>query len=209
MIKMKFISIILVSILIGAGISAVSAADLGGQIDVELTEFLLGAVHPRINLDNESSVSFLAELVEEDNSTYYQVNETLTINLAIEDNTDREQFIFPRLVICSAVLLRRPKFVAPFLGPNGYFKRWIAGRELLKTVNVVDSQFGGENKTDEIEIAVNFTIISETMPEPEEMTLIIATLGAPFPGDINGDEGLGRFIDHKKVTLDVTYTGLL
>jgi len=194
--KMKVVSIIIVTILIGAGVTSISVAQpLDGEIDVEIRE-ILGLVAPVINLKNESNVTFVAESSGDENETYYRVNDTLEISLDVTDNSGKESYIFPRPVFYTAVIFRKPKITLK----GGFFKRMLPTFEILKSVNVVNASLG-KNQTDFIQLKVNYSVadISGT----EQMTLHLLCFGIP-PGDANGIEGI-HVVDYKKVTLNVDY----
>jgi len=199
MFKLKMIAIIIVCLFLGTGISSISGSQvLDGQIDVEINGFILGSVHPRINLENESDVTFQADEVTEEDVTYYTVNDSIIINLDIDDNTGKDSYIFSRSVIFGALLIRKP---VVNLKVGGFLRRMFAAKPVLKIISVVNATIGA-NKTTQIEIPVNYTIAKETL-EDEDMTLHVMTMGM-LPGDINGVEGL-HVIDYKKVTLHVDY----
>ena len=202
MIKMKVITITIVSILLGAGITSVGIAQsLDGKIDVEVSKFL-GLVKPVINLENESDVSFVVRPVGDENSTYYQVNDTIEINLDITDNSGRGDtlpFVFGRSIFCSAIIWRMPKITLQ----GGFFKRLIPTFVPLQIVNVVNSTIG-KNKSTVIEFPLNYTIAEEVAnSEGEQMTMHILCMGM-IPDDVNGIGDI-KFISHKKVTINVGY----
>ena len=200
--KMKILAIMVVSLLVGLSTISVSGANkLDGQIDVEITQFI-GLVHPHINLDNDSDISFAAESVEQDNVSFFRVNDSITIDLEITDNTGKGSYLFARTFFYSAIILRQPVIN---MKVGSFLKRMIPAIELLKPVKVVNSTLGG-NRTTEIEIPVNYIIAKETL-EPEEMKLILVVFGMP-PGDINGIE-VFPLIDYKIVKLNVDYISIL
>lgn len=201
--KVKIISIMIVTLLISIGAVSVSGTNtLDGHIDVEVTQFFMGLVHPRINLANESDIAFIAEPVTQNNLSFFRVNDSITIDLDVTDNSGKDEYMFSRSVFYSAIIVRKPVIN---MKVGGYFKRMFPAFELLKPAKVVSSTLGG-NRTTEIVIPINYTIAKETI-EPEEMTLHFVTFGM-LPGDINGIEGL-HVISYKKVTLNVDYVAIL
>jgi len=194
--EMKLISIMIVTVLIGAGLSSISVAQpLGGQIDVEVSNFI-GIVSPVLNLDNESTVDFSAEFVEEGNNSYYKINDSLEINLDVTNNMGRDNLIFSRSLFYAAVLIRTPKIT--FTG--GFFKRMLP---VLKfgVKPIMDSMLV-QNSTPVIKLPVNYTLGADSIGT-EEMTLHLFTMGM-IPGDVNGIEGL-KIVDYQKVSLTVDY----
>jgi hypothetical protein len=198
--KIKMLSITIVGMLILIGMtSSMNADTLDGEIDVKLTQYLMGLVHPHINIESENDVSFNAEEVTEEDLTYYKINDSITISLNISDNTGKEEYIFSRALFYSAVIIRKPVIN---MKVGNFFKRMFPALELLRVVKVVNSTLGGNNMSTELVIPVNYTIAKETL-ESEEMSLYIAVMGM-LPGDANGLDGI-HVIDYKKIILNVDY----
>ena len=195
--KIKVISIMVVSILIGVGAFSASAEFLQGDIDVEITD-TLGLVCPRRDLDNTSMVEFIPTYVDDGNDSYWEINSSIDISLNITDNSGRENFWLPRSVMYTAILVRKDIKILPLIG---LFKRMVPVRELFKTVNVVESQLG-ENMTDTISIPVQYNVYNDTLG-PETMTLHLFVMGI-LPGDVNGIDGI-KVVEYKAIELQVDY----
>lgn len=198
--KIKFISIMIVSILLGAGITSIATAqELDGEIEVDIKQ-TLGIVSPVINLENETTIELEAELIEEENSSYYRVNDSIEINLNVTNDMENENPIFSRSVFYSAILIRKPVKIMPFGG--------IFGRILpifkVGIVPVIDSMLG-KNASAQIELPLNYTIMGDTLAD-EDMTLHLFTMGM-LPGDVNGINGL-KVVDYHKVTITANYTAI-
>ena len=193
----------IISIFIGAIVLSVSAAsmvgavDLTGEIDVEVDGWL-GVVTPIIGIDNQN-LTLDAELV---NDTY-TIDCNMTINLDIVDNSGRDTFYFSRGVVYSVIIFRKGAKLFPLLG---FVNRLVPHIELFKSAHVVDSQFGGGNqKQNCINISLNYDLPNnETYTNGEELTMNILVMGI-FPGDVNGIADDLPIIDHKTVTLTITY----
>jgi hypothetical protein len=199
--KIKLISITIVSLLITIGAFSASGDFLDGDIDVEIRESLLGVVYPHITLANESEITFVAEFVDDGNESYWEVNETISINLDINDDTGRETFFFPRSMVYSAILIRKEAKIMPIFPIGNLFRRFFPVIQLGKSVNVVESQIG-ENKSDIIEIPVQYTIQNDSIAT-ENMVLHLLVMGI-LPGDLNGIN-MTKVIEHKAIDLTVNY----
>jgi hypothetical protein len=200
--KIKILSIMIISALIGTGIVSTSTAvQLDGQIDVEIRE-LFGLVAPIINIEN-TTVVFPAEPYDYKGTTQYYVNSTLEIELVVSDNSGRNDtflpYLFGRPLFYSAFMWRMPKITLK----GGFLQRFIPTFVPLRTVNVVNSTFG-KDETTTIQLPVNYTIADAAVTETEEMTLHLLCMGMP-PGDVNGIAGI-KIISHKKIALDVSYS---
>lgn len=204
MTKIKTISIMIAAMFVCVAFASIGGAEytLDGSVDVEITQYFMGLVHPHINLENESNISFIAEAVTDDNLTYFRVNDSIVIDLDITDNTGRENIYFPRTLMYSVVLVRNDAKLLPLFPLADAFKRIFPVIEIGKSVNVVNSQFG-ENKSDTIEIPVHYTIANDSVIGTENMTLHLVVMGM-LPGDINGVSGL-KIVEYKKIALTVDY----
>ena len=109
----------IVFLLIGLGTVTTNGQVLDGEIEIEVVDSI-GVVYPDVNLESENEFDFVAEFIEEENESYWEVNETISINLNITDNSGRENFLFPRTLIYSAVLVRNDAKLSPLAGA---FKR--------------------------------------------------------------------------------------
>jgi len=199
---MKKISIMIAFLLIGLGAVTTNGQVLDGEIEIEVVDSI-GVVYPNINLENESEFDFVAEFIEEENESYWEVNGTISISLNIMDNSERENFLFPRTLMYSALLVRNDVKLLPLAGA---FKRIFPVIEIGKSINVVNSQFG-ENKSDTIEIPVQYTMANDSVIETENMTLYLVVMGM-LPGDVNGVGGL-KIVEYKKIALTVGYVSIL
>ena len=200
--KIKTISVMIVFLLIGLGTVTTNGQVLDGEIEIEVVDSI-GVVYPDVNLGNENEFDFVAEFIEEENESYWEVNETISINLNITDNSGRENFLFPRTLMYSAVLVRNDAKLSPLAGA---FKRIFPVIEIGKSINVVNSQFG-ENKSDTIEIPVQYTLANDSVIGTENMTLHLIVMGM-LPGDVNGIGSL-KIIEYKKMVLTVGYVSIL
>ncbi len=204
--KNKIISVAIISILMLVGsISSVSSDSLDGEIDVEISQ-TLGIVAPHLDLSNESEINLQVETVEDENETRYMVNDTITINLDIDNNSDRIfNFTLPRSIIYSAVMIRKPLLQLNLWWPiKGLLDRIMPVRKLFGSANVVDSYLG-KNKTQEISLPVNYNLIGNDPANvtSENMTMYFSVMGF-LPADINGFDKL-PIVDIQKIDLTVNY----
>lgn len=196
--KIKIISILITSVLIGIGAFSASGEFLDGDINVEITDSL-GIVYPHIDLTNISEIVFNPEFVEDGSDSYWEINETLDIALDVNDNSGRENFFFPRSVVYSAMVIRKNVKILPLAG---LFRRMIPVIVIGKSVNIVDSQLG-KNKSITLTIPIKYTVYNES-PEPETMVLHLLVMGM-LPGDLDGIDGI-KWMEYKSIELSVNYS---
>lgn len=202
--KIKIISVMVTVMLLGliATASIAGAAELDGDIQVEITEFL-GIVRPRINLIDNQSVNLAVRKVEGNKSANetdkYFLNDTLEINLSKTGDTGREFFIFPRAVVANVILARKFTDVdaLPLLG---FFKRLFPVKKVVSATVIAGIIFS-KQEDDNVSIAMDYEIANGTLQE--NLTMHIAVMGF-LPGSINGLEMLS-IVDYKTVNLEVYY----
>jgi hypothetical protein len=202
--KTKIIPIIIAGLLIGLGAASIVNADtLEGKIDVTVSEWGVGVVTPELNLDNESSVEFGVDIEGTGDNTTFTVNDTLIINLDINDITEREEFWLPRSIVYTAVVFRIPFLQTKLLPLIGSLDRFLPIRAFFKSVNVVNSTIG-EEKSDNITIPVMYSIDNDTYHSGENLTLHLWIMGF-LPGVLNGISEEVPIIGYQKISLDITY----
>ena len=199
--KIKLTTLTIAALFLSIPVLSTAEADetLTGTINVEIKEWI-GIVYPEINIDNQS-VTFEVNISTDGSETTYQVEDTLTIELNITKNTDRENYIFPRSVFYSIIMTRKI-LDAKLLPIIGFFKRIFPVREIFKSVNVIKGMLGKEESS--INITLNYPISNETFHNGENLTMYIYVMGF-LPGDVNGLLKGIPIIDHAKVALNVSY----
>lgn len=204
--KIKIVSIIIVSMLIGlSATSLISAEKIDEKIDVEVKDWI-GVVYPSVSIENQS-VTFLVNITTIDNKTKYKVQDDLIIDLNITDNSGRDSFFFPRSLTYCAVLSRKINDVGLF-PLQGLRNRLFAHTEFFSTVNVVDSTIGG-GKANNITLTLRYSISEATYNNSgENLTLNLYIMGI-LPGDTNGVTDLIPIIIKEKVELEVNYAPLV
>lgn len=202
--EIKILSIVVVSLLIGIGATNFAGAvDLNGKVEAEVDSWV-GIVTPHITLDNQS-ITLQVNVTEDGENSSYIVEDELVIELNTTDNSGRETFIMPRSVFYSAVATRNI-FDAGILPIMSLLDRVLPIRELIRSTNVVDSMLGGEKDTN-ITIPANYEITNTTFEEGENLTLHLYVMGL-MPGETNGVVDGLPIIDHKVITLEITYEEL-
>jgi hypothetical protein len=198
----KMLSIMIISLFLTLTATSItgSSAVMSGDIDVDLKEWL-GIVYPRSNIEENQTVLLDAEAVSDGNETYYEVNDTLTIMMDINDESNRT-FLFPRSVFYTALFFRKILDVK-LLPIFGYFSRLCPVRALFNTVNVGDS-FLGKNASSNINITMQYTIDEETYNNGENMTMHFLIMGF-MPGDLNGLGEQIPIISYEKIPLKFEY----
>ena len=192
----------LLLLIIGASVGG-AEVELEGNIAVEIDGFS-GIVVPKLNMTNQSP-TFNVEVEKYEDEDSYFVNDTLIINLDIDDNTGRDIiYLLPRSVYYG-VIFNRPFSEAKLLKTHPW-EDGIIGRLLpvraFGGVPVVDSILGEKNTS--IKIDMKYSIRNETYNAGgETLTMYVFYMGF-IPGDINGIEGL-PIIGHDKITLDICY----
>ena len=146
--KMRNIAIISAIIIGLTATSATGTVNINNGIDVEV-DYWLGLVTPVIDLENQS-VIINANLGE--NETYY-VNDTIEIDINITDNTNRDNYILPRSMFYSILVVR--KNVGITFGFDILSRMFPV--KAFGSINVVDSMIG-ENVTDKITLPLEYTI---------------------------------------------------
>ena len=199
--KIKITSIMIVAMFIGMGAASICGAKetLNGEMKVEVSEWM-GIVSPKIDFGNQS-VTFNAEKETVDNETVYNVNDTLKINLNITDNSGRNTYILPRSMFCSVIMYRKP-IEAKLFPLMGILSRLFPVRQLLKSVNVVNSTLGGK-RDNNITIPLKYTITNDTFNKGENLSMMVYVMGF-LPGDLNGVKGV-PVVAHKTITLTTSY----
>jgi len=200
--KIKIMSIMAIIISMSCA-SMVGAVKLPGDINVKI-ENTIGLVKPVINIDNETpiDISLNVDIDGTGENITYHVNDTISINLAIEDTSGRDSFFFPRTVAYSVIIMRNITS-AKLLPISGFFKRMFPHIELFKSVNVVNSTIAGI-KQSQINISLDYYLTNNETYDGEQLTMYIFVMGI-LPGDVNGISSDIPFVDHKKVTLIVDY----
>jgi hypothetical protein len=219
--KIKITTISIVAVLICFGASTITGAvELDGSIDVEIEHFYFGMVYPRICVENQS-IELEVEVDTVDNQTTYRVNDTIEIDLDINDMTEREGWTLPRSIIYSVVIVRRLSLRELF-PLRGLINRAFPYMKLFGTVNLVNST-KGSNQSDKIILKLNYVVPRDQKPifkgkklgfldDPdypitrENLTMYITMLGF-LPGEVNGvgDQAFLKIVSHKKIALDVVY----
>jgi hypothetical protein len=110
--KMKICAIMIVALFIGAhAASFAGAEELGGTIDIDIND-ASGGIASELNLSDNQTIDIMVE----SDGVNYTVNTTLSINLTIEDNSERGAipWFFPRWAFVYTHLSRPEQFKAPF-----------------------------------------------------------------------------------------------
>jgi hypothetical protein len=200
--KVKITAVIIVSMLLGLGLSAISTAEeLDGEIKATVQEYV-GIVYPELCIDN-TSVTFKVNITEEEGNLTYMVEDVLQIPLNVTNETGRENFVFPRSIFCS-VIMRRPLLgnIMPMLPISNMIKRLFPVFKPLQTVNVLGGTLGAAD--DMLNITISYPISNVTFEEGENLTMTIVAMGF-LPGEVNGVGEKLPIVDHKTITLEVTY----
>ncbi len=199
--KGKIISIIVVSLLIGVvSVNFAGAAILTDRVEADVNGWV-GIVTPDITLGNQS-ITLLVNVTEDGDNATYTVEDELFIELNSTDNSGRSQFIMPRSIFYSAIVIRNPLDVN-ILPIKGYFGRILPIVEFAKSKNIVDSMLGGK-KDNNITIPAKYEISEETFNNGENLTMHFYVMGL-MPGETNGLSDSLPIIAHKTITLDITY----
>jgi len=191
--KMRNIAIISAIIIGLTATSAAGTVNINNGIDVEV-DYWIGLVTPVIDLENQS-VIINANLGE--NETYY-VNDTIEIDINLTDNTGRDNYILPRSMFYSILVVRQAEITFGF----DILSRMFPVRS-FGSINVVDSMLGN-NITDKITLPLDYKISNTTYDDGEEMTMHIMVMGF-LPGDTCDDPCRPPIIDYRKITLNATY----
>jgi len=180
--------------------------ELAGNIDVKIDGFI-GVVSPIINITEEQenqSVTFLVNATEDPEdpaNNSYIVEDTITIDLEITDNSGRDSFVISRFVIYHVMITRPIGKALP--GGLGIINRLFPVRKLGR-VHVVNSLFGG-NISENISIDFSYKLRNkELFDSGENLTLHITVIGF-LPGNSNGISDMLPIVDHKAISLDVKY----
>lgn len=209
--KIKIVVILIATMLLGlSAISISRAVDLEASIDVTLKDWG-GYVSPSVNVSTDEKKNQTIELKVKVNETgnpenyKYIVNDTLVINLNIDDQTGRKLgfFFIPRFVVYRIVLKKDPEdlFEPSIIKPASGAK------------NVVENVFsllGIWPIADKIEVAMSYNINNETFDQDngiENLSLVISTMGFP-PANVNGHgllDGENPIIDRQIVNLEIHY----
>ena len=198
--KTKIISVMIVTLLLGMGLSSMSGAEeMDGSINTVVEEYI-GVVYPHIEIDNETSITLKVNITDDGDNTSYHVEDTLQIPLEIADNTDRGTFIFPRAIFYS-VLIRRPIFQIG-ASPEKILKSLFPVFQPFDTARVTNSTFGP--KEEYLNISIDYYITNDTFYSGENLTMNLLVMGV-LPGEVNGIGEMLPIVDHKQVTLVVSY----
>jgi hypothetical protein len=168
--KIKFICMLIVSIMIGASaVASISAEEIEeGSLDITVNDGLWGTISPSINIPDETSITLEAIKV---NDTNYEVKDNLSI---------------PLTITCDKPNVLTPKFVYTVVRAR-------------RGIGDVKIQFNGVvpvyNGTiiydgivpDMITANARYNISGETFSEGEKMTLMVLAVGLP-PGEGNPNE---------------------
>lgn len=195
----------IVAMFIGMGAASICGAEetLNGEMKVEVSGWI-GIVSPKIEFGNQN-VTFDVEKETVENETFCNVNDTLKINLNITDNrSGGRKFILPRSMFYSIIMYRKPiEALFPLFPLSKMLSRIFPVKQLLKSVNVVNSTLGGK-RDNNITIPLKYTITNETFNKKgEKLSMMVYVMGF-LPGDINGIKGL-PIIAHKTITLNISY----
>jgi len=206
--KIKIISIMVVALFIGVSVATIGEAFVINEgISADIRGFD-GSVHPTINLENETDVTFLVNISTDENDTYYRVEDQLQITINTTDNSGREFLVFPR-GIAYAVVFKRPLINVigeglmkknAYPGADSLIKRWFPVFD-INAVSVVDAWLG--NASNMINISLDYSISEDQYNNSENITMYVYTMGI-IPGYINGGEEY-KIVASKEVTLHVNY----
>lgn len=187
------------------GVSAVSIAEeIDGEIKVIVKDYI-GVVYPQICLDN-TSVTFKVNITTDENETSYVVEDILSIPLNVTTETERDNFLFPRSIFYSVITTRSIKD-AKLLPIAGLIKRIFPVFVPFATANVIGGSLG--EKDEYLNITLNYPISNVTyLKGSENLTMHIFVMGF-LPGEVNGVADSLPIIDHKTITLAVTYEELV
>jgi len=178
--------------------TAQADALLDGGIDVEVKEWL-GIVYPQINLENQS-IEFEVEVTTDGDATTYRVNDTLIIDLNVNQD-DNRTYIFPRSVFFSA-FMRRSLALRDIFPLRGLINRLFPVMKFFKSVNVVKGMLGDADQS--INMSLDYAISNTTFESGENLTLSLYVMGF-LPGDLNGLSEDIPIITQEKVILTVSY----
>ena len=214
--KMKIVAMLIATMFVGLTATSISGAvDLNADINVTIDGFL-GVVSPIINQAIESqinqTVTFEVDVNEADaepeNHTYI-VNDSLVINLNINDQSERSlpllPFLSPRLVFYRVIIARGILDVLELPRKFGLLDRFFPVRVPLSSVGVVDTLRAVKDTN--ITIPIKYNIVNETFHGFENLTMHISVMGF-LPGDVNGfslQDAQIPIINKKEVNLEVFY----
>jgi len=210
--KMKIAAMLITAMCVSLAVTSISGAVyLNADIDVKVSNFI-GLVSPAINVSTDAqknqTVKFkvtVNETAVNETDWTYVVNDSLVINLTIDDQSGREVFLLPRLVFYRIVVMRDISEALDINANIGLLSKIFPVKVPLGSVNVVDT-YGGEKST-EISIGLSYQIDNLTFydPEGENLTMYITTIGF-LPGNVNGFlEGKIPIIDRQAINLHVLY----
>jgi hypothetical protein len=202
--KVKISVIMAATILISLIASPIiGAVYLDGDIEAEILPNWVGLIIPKINIsENQTKMLNIDYFPPEDNnSAYYKVNDTLTINISTIGEAPRDVFLLPRSVYVSVFVLRKDVPLFPIIGLTGnkagLFTRMMAG----KTFERVDVIPGFGQKEDDQFVNVSLKYRLEPV-DSENLTVHIFVMGL-VPGDLNGGKILP--VHYQKVDLLIDY----
>ncbi len=213
--KLKLVSILIVTVLIGAGVASVSVAEkLQDNITLDLEQFITN-VHPHINIADQN-ITIKVNVSESGNNTFYRVDDELKIDLLVNDNTTREMlYLYPRGVFYGAFAYRSITDVVKegilqnraYPGADKFLKRLIPIKDFGFTS--VKEAIISRGVSDNITIDLDYSLSEDSYLNGETLTFTLAVMGLN-PGNANGvsEDGIGQIIEHQKVELTVSYEEL-
>jgi len=182
--KIKIFSMLILSILIGASMTASAGEIESGRIHVTINDDVYGSTSPDIDIPDQTNVTFSTTQVTGSGETHYKVDDNLTIPL---DVTCLKEKVYIRKMLRGGVIIAyRNIRDIPIVGTFS---------ACVHKGQIIGDNF---NVSENINIKVNYELTEEQYNSGEQMTMYIIACGAPFPGatepfdwTINLDDMLG------------------
>ena len=207
--KIKIVAMLTTVFVVCSALASISGAvELNADINVEIREWI-GYVAPTINIstDDQRNQSVDIEVNANYTSGVHKINDTITINLNIDDQSNRKLglFIVPRFVVYKLALKQDPDDIleTPTWKTTGY--EYVVRSLFGKPVETIEAKLGG------------FSIDNETLNKDgasenrTDLYLVIQTVGF-LPGNVNGYSLFGDdnpIVDRGVVKLSIDYVDLI
>lgn len=174
---------------------------LDGEITVNVSK-TLGLVSPEINIDSQSVIFKVNSTKNGLFNKRYRVENELVINLSINDESEKNDYILPRSMFYAFMGSRGIGLAFKPIKP-GLINRLFPIRG-FGSVKVVKSKYH-KNLSEEIRIRIKcYEITKELLERGENIILNIYVMGF-LPDDVNGKLEGTRVVSHKVINLEVTY----